>query len=204
MSWTVGAENGATISQFVITPSVGSPVTVPAGAVGSPTDPTPGASDWYDVTGLSGGTPVTVSVAGVNSVGTGASSTSSTPVTPTSSPTVPYPPTDVSAAAVPGLTEATVRWVVPADNGSAVSSFVITPSARTPVTVPAGATGSSLSPVPGATDSDTVGGLSAGQQYTFTVAQQWRGHRVAVCPVEHSVGLGAAPARSPDHRCRIR
>ena len=57
-----------------------------------------------------------------------------------------------------------LSWVVPADNGSAITGFVLTllagGVAQSPVQVPARALGNTLNPTPGATDSYTFSGLT--------------------------------------------
>lgn len=74
-------------------------------------------------------------------------------------PTAPGAPTGVTA--VPGNGSATVNWTVPANGGSPVTSYTVTPFAGTtalaPVTVTAPAT------------SATVTGLTNGTAYTFVV-----------------------------------
>ncbi|MEV7005460.1 putative Ig domain-containing protein [Streptosporangium sp. NPDC051022] len=74
-----------------------------------------------------------------------------------SSPATPAAPT-----ATAGVTSATVTWTAPANNGSAITSYVVTPYlggvAQTPITYDATAT------------TRTLTGLTAGSSYTFTVA----------------------------------
>jgi titin len=193
--WTVGSSNGSAITSFVFTTyqnGVGSGAhTVVAGAPGTSLDPTPGAADSYEITGLTGGTPMTITVAAVNAVGEGAESLPSAQITPTTGPTVPYAPTDVRAQAV-SASEPSVTWTVPKNNGAAIGSFVIKPtssaSTNQPITVPAGAVGSNLDPTPGATDSYTISGLPSAS-YTFTVA------------AANSVGSG--PVSSPSNAVAV-
>ena len=187
VSWTVPANNGKAIKDFTITPIADgvlqTPVVIAAGAVGSATDPTPGAPDSYVVTGLTNGTTYSFSVAADSSAGTGAGTLSSPQP---SSPSAPSAPTGVSASA--SGTTATVQWTVPANNGSPISSFTIHASTTggpqpAPFTVPAGASGSATSPVAGASDSYSLVGLEPGVQYTFAVAA--------------TNGVGTGPASSP-------
>jgi large repetitive protein len=73
------------------------------------------------------------------------------------SPAAPAAPT-----ATAGITSATVTWVAPANNGSAITGYVVTPYkagvAQTPV------------PFDASTTTRTLTGLTAGSSYTFTVA----------------------------------
>ncbi|WP_344930551.1 putative Ig domain-containing protein, partial [Streptosporangium carneum] len=73
-----------------------------------------------------------------------------------SSPAAPTAPT-----ATAGVTGATVTWTAPSGNGSAITSYVVTPYkdgvAQTPITYDASAT------------TRTLTGLTAGSSYTFTV-----------------------------------
>lgn len=77
-------------------------------------------------------------------------------------PAAPAAPTNVAAAAANG--SATVSWSAPANGGTAITSYTITPyaagTAQTPITV----TGN-----PPAT-ATTITGLTNGTSYTFTVA----------------------------------
>jgi len=110
--------------------------------------------------GLLSGTPTTVgsSTFTVQVVdGSGQSATQSVTLVVTDTPAVPAAPT-----ATAGITSATVSWVAPANNGSAITGYVVTPYkagvAQTPVSYDASAT------------SRTLSGLTAGSSYTFTVA----------------------------------
>ena len=89
--------------------------------------------------------------------GSGQSATESVTLVVTDKPAAPAPPT-----ATAGITSATVSWVAPANNGSAITGYVVTPYkagvAQTPVAYDATAT------------SRTLTGLTAGSSYTFTVA----------------------------------
>ena len=85
-------------------------------------------------------------------------------------------------------TTLTFTFVVPADNGSPITSFIYTLSvngvAQAPVTVGAGGAGSPLDPTPGATDTVSVPGATVGSSYTVTVA------------ATNGVGTGPASAAS--------
>jgi PKD repeat protein len=87
--------------------------------------------------------------------------------------TTPSAPTDVAASAGEG--SATVMWAAPASGGSAIASYTITPYV--------GAEAKTAMSVSSATHA-TVGGLSNGTTYTFTVS------------ATNSVGQGAPSAHS--------
>jgi hypothetical protein len=94
----------------------------------------------------------------------------------TAPPTAPAAPTGV--VATPGDQSAAVTWTAPADGGSTITSYTVTPyiagTAQTPTTV----TGA---PAP---TTATVGGLTNGTAYTFTVT------------ATNAVGTGPASAQS--------
>jgi len=172
--WYVGGDGGTPINSFVIktymagtTTLLGSQV-VSAGAVGSALDPSPGALDMYTVTGLTGGVSVQFNVAAINADGTGPDSPEFSPAaTPSATPVAPYAPTGVVSTRA--ATQIMLSWTVPPNNGSAISSFQIAndPGPGT-ISVPAGATGSSLDPTPGAEDHYTFTNLTVGQ-FTLSV-----------------------------------
>ncbi|MGV9775710.1 DUF7927 domain-containing protein [Streptosporangium sp. NPDC003464] len=89
---------------------------------------------------------------------------------------VASPSAPAAPAAVAGVTSATVSWTAPANNGGAITGYVVTPYlggvAQTPVTFNASAT------------TRTLTGLTAGASYTFTVA------------AVNSVGTGSASPAS--------
>ncbi|MEV8148591.1 fibronectin type III domain-containing protein [Arthrobacter sp. NPDC080073] len=76
-------------------------------------------------------------------------------------PTAPAAPTAVTATA--GNASATVSWTAPANGGSPISSYAVTPHAGATTLAPVTVTGN-----PPAT-STTVTGLSNGTAYTFTI-----------------------------------
>jgi hypothetical protein len=174
VTWTVGANGGSTITGFLITVfHAGSSVasgTVPAGAVGSALDPTPGATDTFNLVGQTAGVPATYAVAGVNSVGPGTSSSQTNAGTPTGTPTVPYAPTMVSGSSTSNFTE-TLHWTVPPNNGDPITAFTLTGGGGGVAygqTIAAGAVGTALDPTPGAADSFTLTGLPP-TTYAFVV-----------------------------------
>ena len=110
-----------------------------------------------------------------NAVGTGPASAASNAVTPTA-PTAPAAPTGVTATA--GNASAQVSWTAPANGGSAITSYTVTPFIGTTAQTPTTVTGS-----PPAT-SVNVTGLTNGTAYTFTVS------------ATNAVGTGPASAAS--------
>ena len=110
------------------------------------------------ITGLTNGTAYTFTVTATNAVGNGPASEASNSVTPAAAPSAP---TGVSAVA--GNKRAKVSWSAPANNGSPITSYTITPfvgSTAQPATT--------INGTPPAT-STTITGLTNGTTYTFTV-----------------------------------
>src|SRR5581483_5024656 len=130
--WAVEANGGAPITSFAIKAYHGTTLVaaggVPAGPVGSTLDPTPGATDQFNVLGLTGGTAVTLTVTAINSQGAGAESSLgnfNATTTPSSSPTAPYPAVHVTLTNSTAY-GATLIWTVPLNNGAPITSFTIT------------------------------------------------------------------------------
>jgi Domain of unknown function (DUF4082)/Fibronectin type III domain/Bacterial Ig domain len=94
----------------------------------------------------------------------------------TGAATAPGAPTGVTAT--PGNAAAALNWTVPADNGSAITSYTVTPYIGTTAQTATTVTGS-----PPAT-SATISGLTNGTTYTFTVS------------ATNGVGTGPASAAS--------
>jgi uncharacterized protein (TIGR02145 family) len=134
-----------------------------------------GTTSPINVTGLTNGTSYTFSVVATNAIGNSSPSTASSAVTP-SAPTVPGPPTSVTA--VGGNAQATISFIAPASNGgSPITGYTVTSS-------PGGITGTgSGSPI-------TVSGLTNGTSYTFTV--------VATNSIGNSVASSASTAVTPN------
>jgi Domain of unknown function (DUF4082)/Fibronectin type III domain len=137
-----------------VTPYIGTTAQTPVTTVtGSP----PATSTT--VGNLMPGTAYTFTVQASNASGSGPTSAASNAVTPTG-PSAPAAPTNV--AATPATGQALVSWTAPNANGSAITSYAVTPHA--------GAT--TLTPVQvndGSATSATVPGLTNGTTYTFTV-----------------------------------
>ena len=118
VSWTAPSDGNSPITSYTVTPYVGSTAQTPTVINGNP----PATSTT--VGGLTNGVTYTFTVTATNAVGTGPASAASNAVTPTA-PTAPAAPTGVTAAA--GNTTATVAWTAPADGGSPITSYTVTP-----------------------------------------------------------------------------
>lgn len=168
VSWTAPADNGSTITSYVVTPFVGAAAQPATTVTGTP----PGNSTT--VTGLTNGTAYTFTVTAVNGVGSGTASAPSSSVTPL---TTPGAPTAVTATA--GNTTATVTWTAPASNGGTpITSYTVTPYAGATAQAPRTVSGN-----PPATTLN-VTGLANGTAYTFVVT------------ANNAVGVGAASVAS--------
>ncbi|MDR6862598.1 DUF4082 domain-containing protein [Phycicoccus sp. 3266] len=154
LTWTAPSDGGSQITQYTITPWVGTTAQATTTVTGTP--PATGGT----VSGLTNGTTYTFTVTATNAVGTGPASAASAPVTPSSN-TVPSAPTGVTATA--GNASATVSWTAPADGGSAITAYTVTPHAGSTTLAATVVTGT-----PPATTA-TVTGLTNGTAYTFTV-----------------------------------
>jgi titin len=170
VSWTAPANGGSPITAYTITPYVGTTAQTPTVITGTP----PAAS--ANITGLTDGTAYTFTVSATNGVGTGPASAASSPVTPTA-PTAPAAPGNVTATA--GNQSATVSWTAPANGGSPITMYTVTPYLAGVAQTPTQVAGS-----PPATTA-IVTGLTNGSSYTFAVS------------AANAVGAGPASAPSP-------
>ncbi|MEA2534508.1 MAG: large repetitive protein [Actinomycetota bacterium] len=151
VSWTAPADGGSPITAYTITPFIGSTAQPATTVTGSP----PGTSAL--VSGLTNGTTYTFTVSASNASGTGVPSPASGPVTPAGPPAAP---TGVSA--VPGNASATISWTAPANGGSPINGYTVTPFI--------GANAQPGTTVGAAAVSATMGGLTNGTTYTFRVS----------------------------------
>ena len=183
VSWTAPASNGgAGISKYTVTSSTGSKT-----CTATATPPAVPATTCT-VTGLTNGTNYTFTVTATNTSGTGAASAAGPVggVAPSAIPATPSAPTVATAGLNGG---ASVTWTAPNNEGSAITQYTLNPtpacSACTGLTV----TGSPP------TASTTVGGLTNGTSYTFTlVATNGDGNSAASAASTAAVaGIPAAP-----------
>jgi hypothetical protein len=152
VSWSAPS-GGGSVSSYKVTPFVGSTAQSATTVSGSP------LATSATIGGLTTGTTYTFTVQARNANGGGPASAQSNAVTPQAA-VAPPPPTAVVAR--PATRSVAVDWTVPSSDGdSPITGYTITPyvgaSAQTPVSAGASAT------------SATVGGLSNGTSYTFTV-----------------------------------
>jgi hypothetical protein len=149
VSWTAPANGGSAITGYIVTPYLGLAAQAPQ------TFLSVAASDT--LTGLSNGSTYTFTVVATNTVGNGSASAASNAVLVA---TVPSAPTSVTASV--GNTQAVVSWTAPANGGSAITGYIVTPYLGLVAQAPQ--TFLTISP------SDTLTGLINGSSYTFTVA----------------------------------
>jgi Domain of unknown function (DUF1929)/Fibronectin type III domain len=155
VTWTAPAPGSSPITSYTVTPYIGTVAQTATTITGAP----PAVSTT--ISGLQSGTAYTFEVSATNAVGTGPASAASNSVTP-SAPTAPAAPSGVTAT--PANASAAVTWTAPANDGSPITSYTITPYIGT-----AAQTATTITGSPPAS-SATVKGLSNGSAYTFTVS----------------------------------
>jgi Domain of unknown function (DUF4082)/Fibronectin type III domain/Bacterial Ig domain len=151
VTWSAPSSGGA-VTAYKVTPYLGSTAQPASTVSGSP--PARSAT----IAGLTGGDSYTFTVQASNGNGSGPVSPQSNAVTPL---TAPSAPAGVTASA--GNGSASVSWTAPANGGSPITSYTITPyvgATAQPTTTVSGS--------PPATGT-TVTGLTNGTAYTFTV-----------------------------------
>ncbi|MEV4119810.1 fibronectin type III domain-containing protein [Micromonospora sp. NPDC049645] len=149
VSWTAPANNGSPITSYLITPI--------RDGVTQPTLTFDASTTSRTLTGLTAGASYAFRVAAVNAFGTGAESPASAAVVPY---TLPGAPTNTSATA--GTNAATVSWTAPANGGSPITGYTVTPYLGTVAQTPRVFSDPATTQI--------VTGLTAGATYTFRVA----------------------------------
>jgi predicted lipoprotein with Yx(FWY)xxD motif len=148
VTWVAPANGGAAITHYIVTPFIGAtaqaPRTFDASAV------------TRVITGLTNATVYTFKVKAQNSVGTGANSPASNPVR-VGAPAAPAKP-----QVAPGNAVVRANWVAPANNGSAITGYVVTPFI--------GATAQPARTFNNTALVQLINGLTNGTSYTFKVA----------------------------------
>lgn len=155
LSWTAPTSDGwSPILGYSVTAT---DITIPGRGAGIPC---PGSTSSTTTTctsaGLTNGDTYTFAVAARNAAGTGPAATvTATPMAPPDAP--------LRVGAVPLNQAARIDWIVPGNGGSPIVGYTIRSSSGNTVTQVSGTA------APGATMDATVGGLTNGVAYTFTV-----------------------------------
>ncbi|MEU8219616.1 fibronectin type III domain-containing protein [Micromonospora taraxaci] len=149
VTWTAPASNGSPITSYLITPI--------RDGVTQPTLTFDASTTSRTLTGLTAGSSYAFQVAAVNAYGTGAASPASAAVVPY---TLPGAPTITSVTA--GTTAARLSWTVPANGGSPITGYTVTPYLGGVAQTPQTFTGTATTQI--------VTGLTGGATYTFRVA----------------------------------
>jgi hypothetical protein len=147
VSWNAPAPNGSAITAYVVTPYVGA--TAQAARSFNSTATT------QIITGLTNKTSYTFNVAAKNARGTGPPSVTA-PITVGA----PKPPTAPSAVAT--NSQATVKWTAPANNGSPITGYLVTPFV--------GTTAQTTHTFNSTATTQTITGLASATTYTFKIA----------------------------------
>jgi titin len=184
VSWTAPASNGgATITTYTVTSSTGSKTCTSTST--APATP----ATTCTVTGLTNGTNYTFTVTAKNASGTSAASVAGPVggVVPSAVPATPTAPTVTTAGLAAGT--ASVTWAAPANEGSTLTQYTLTPTPACPA-----CTGLTVTGAPPAA-STTVGGLTDGTSYTFTLIAANGDGNSAASPSSTAevVGIPAAP-----------
>ncbi|GAB4101493.1 hypothetical protein GCM10028790_05110 [Micromonospora taraxaci] len=149
VTWIAPASNGSPITSYLITPI--------RDGVTQPTLTFDASTTSRTLTGLTAGSSYAFQVAAVNAYGTGAASPASAAVVPY---TLPGAPTITSVTA--GTTAARLSWTVPANGGSPITGYTVTPYLGAVAQTPQTFTGTATTQI--------VTGLTGGASYTFRVA----------------------------------
>ncbi len=153
LSWTAPNNQGSALTQYTLNPTPACPACTGLTVTGSP----PATST--SVLGLTNGTSYTFTLVATNGDGNSAASSASTAAV-VGIPAAPAAPTTVSTST---SGQDSVSWTAPASASGPITGYTLTPSPAC-----AACTGLTVSGSPAGT-STTVGGLTNGTSYTFTV-----------------------------------
>ena len=151
LTWTAPANNGSAITDYVVE-------FLPNGGSWTPFSDGVNTNIYTTVTGLTNGTSYTFRVSAKNIIGTGLSSADSTAIIPA---TVPGQPTITEVTR--GNSEVNLTWTAPANNGSAITDYVVE-------FLPNGGSWTPFSDGVNTNIYTTVTGLTNGTSYTFRVS----------------------------------
>ncbi len=188
VSWTAPAALAGTqppLTGYVVTPFIGT--------TAQPSQTFNSTLTTETVTGLTGGSAYTFTVAAINANGTGTASAKSASVSVTGTPGAP-----TSVVATPGDNTATVTWTDGPSNGSPTTSFTVTATdTSSPASDPNdGGETCTYTVVSPEVDSCTFSDLNAltnGDSYTFTVIGTNANGTGATSAPSNSVTPSAAP-----------
>ncbi|MGH9090351.1 MAG: beta strand repeat-containing protein, partial [Acidimicrobiales bacterium] len=154
LTWSAPATHGTPVTDYHVQLNSGS------GATGFPIDTGSSATTTtIPAIDLTAGNAYTFTVTATNAAGTGPASSPSNSVTSTTAPGKPGTPT---GTANPDGT-VTLTWTAAATHGATITSYTVTPTPGCP-----SCTGLTVTGHPAGT-STTIGGLTPGDAYTFTV-----------------------------------
>ena len=151
VTWTDPSDNGSPITQYDI-------IANPACTACAGTTVMGATATSATITGLTPGTAYVFMVTATNAYGT---SDTSNPTPSVTAPSVPYAPTLVTAVGNINDT-VTVNWTDPSSVGSPISKYTVIPS-------PACGSCTGLTILSATATATTIGGLTIGGSYTFTV-----------------------------------
>lgn len=148
VAWVAPANNGSAITGYILTPFIGS-AAKPARTFNS-------AAVAQTVTGLTNGITYTFKVRARNAAGAGANSVASAAIT-IGAPAAPARP-----LVAPGTSRVRLNWVAPANHGTAITGYVVTPFV--------GAVAQAARTFNSTALAQTITALTNGVTYTFRLA----------------------------------